>query len=194
MFFFIFLKWSTFYKYQNVFLIWGWQWYLSNRMGRLKYYLACETTHCRMAPWGRQNIKNTGVLAAGLCLGKLKWNSPKNLILPQEPALEQWWQWESGVGSRCGENSTKTGDGTDTQQRLVDRPTQLICISDIFLCQQTNTKDIAGQSAKQRYTIQLLECTILAPCDQNSRSLLLLLYFSNMVNCVSPKTVFLKYL
>ena len=29
---------------------------------------------------------------------------------------------------------------------LVDRPTQLICISDI-ICQQTNTKDIAGQSA-----------------------------------------------
>ena len=130
---------------------------LSNPMCRLKYYLACETTHCRRAPWGRQNIKNTGVLAAG----KLKWNSPKNLILPQEPALEQWWQWESGVGSRCGENSTKTGDGTDTQRR---------------------------------YTIQLLECTILAPCDQNSRSLLLLLYFSNMVNCVCPKTVFLKYL
>ena len=32
---------------------------------------------------------------------------------------------------------------------LVDRLTQLICISDIYLlCQQTNTKDIAGQSAK----------------------------------------------
>ena len=32
---------------------------------------------------------------------------------------------------------------------VVDRPTQLICISDIYLlCQQTNTKDIAGQSAK----------------------------------------------
>ena len=30
---------------------------------------------------------------------------------------------------------------------LVDRPTQLICISDLYLCQQTNTKDIAGQSA-----------------------------------------------
>ena len=35
---------------------------------------------------------------------------------------------------------------------IVDRPTQLICISDIyllylFICQQTNTKDIAGQSA-----------------------------------------------
>ena len=35
----------------------------------------------------------------------------------------------------------------------VDRPTQLICISDtylylfVFLCKQTNTKDIAGQSA-----------------------------------------------
>ena len=29
---------------------------------------------------------------------------------------------------------------------VVDRPTQLICISDIY-CQQTNTKDIAGQSA-----------------------------------------------
>ena len=28
---------------------------------------------------------------------------------------------------------------------LVDRPTQLICISDI--CQHTNTEDIAGQSA-----------------------------------------------
>ena len=36
--------------------------------------------------------------------------------------------------------------------RLVDRPTQLICISDIYLliCQQTNTKDIAGQSATVR--------------------------------------------
>ena len=31
---------------------------------------------------------------------------------------------------------------------VVDRPTQLICISDIYLCQQTNTKDIAGQSAR----------------------------------------------
>ena len=40
---------------------------------------------------------------------------------------------------------------------LVDRPTQLIFISDIYqkyksnsdvnICQQTNTKDIAGQSA-----------------------------------------------
>ena len=30
---------------------------------------------------------------------------------------------------------------------LVDHPTQLICIW-IFICQQTNTKDIAGQSAK----------------------------------------------
>ena len=32
---------------------------------------------------------------------------------------------------------------------IVDRPTQLICISDIylFICRQTNTKDIAGQSA-----------------------------------------------
>ena len=31
---------------------------------------------------------------------------------------------------------------------VVDRPTQLICISDICqICQQTNTKDIAGQSA-----------------------------------------------
>ena len=34
---------------------------------------------------------------------------------------------------------------------VVDCPTQLICISDIsdffLLCQQTNTKDIAGQSA-----------------------------------------------
>ena len=33
---------------------------------------------------------------------------------------------------------------------VVDRPTQLICISDIYLlCQQTNTKDIAGQSARR---------------------------------------------
>ena len=31
---------------------------------------------------------------------------------------------------------------------LVDRPTQLICISDIYLLTNTNTKDIAGQSAK----------------------------------------------
>ena len=31
---------------------------------------------------------------------------------------------------------------------LVDRPTQLICIQ-IFICQQTNTKDIAGQSANK---------------------------------------------
>ena len=30
---------------------------------------------------------------------------------------------------------------------LVDRPTQLICIW-IFICQKTNIKDIAGQSAK----------------------------------------------
>ena len=39
--------------------------------------------------------------------------------------------------------------GTDLYQHVVDRPTQLICISDIYLltCQQTNTKDIAGQSA-----------------------------------------------
>ena len=29
--------------------------------------------------------------------------------LPQAPALERWWQWESGSGSKCGENSTKTG-------------------------------------------------------------------------------------
>ena len=32
---------------------------------------------------------------------------------------------------------------------LVDRPTQLICIW-IFIWQQTNTKDIAGQSAKKK--------------------------------------------
>ena len=30
---------------------------------------------------------------------------------------------------------------------LVDRPTQLICIWIFICCQQTNTKDIAGQSA-----------------------------------------------
>ena len=29
--------------------------------------------------------------------------------LPPAPALERWWQWESGSGSKCGENSTKTG-------------------------------------------------------------------------------------
>ena len=38
---------------------------------------------------------------------------------------------------------------TSSSAAVVDRPTQLICISDIYLliCQQTNTKDIAGQSA-----------------------------------------------
>ena len=44
--------------------------------------------------------------------------------------------------------------------KIVDRPTQLICISNIYLltdkylstniCQQTNTKDIAGQSARMK--------------------------------------------
>ena len=39
-----------------------------------------------------------------------------------------------------------------SQQNVVDRSTQLICFSDIYLfvlCQQTNTKDIAGQSANK---------------------------------------------
>ena len=39
---------------------------------------------------------------------------------------------------------------------LVDRPTQLICICIIYLyyiCHQTNTKDIAGQSASPEYAI-----------------------------------------
>ena len=44
--------------YQHFFLKFDWKGYLSNRMGRLKYYLVCETTHCQMAPLGRQNIKN----------------------------------------------------------------------------------------------------------------------------------------
>ena len=45
---------------------------------------------------------------------------------------------------------------------LVDRPTQLICISDIylFICQQTNTKDIAlllaGQSATPHHGFPLI--------------------------------------
>ena len=41
----------------------------------------------------------------------------------------------------------------------VDRPTQLICISDIiiFICQQTNTKDIAGQSATLRQQWYMLD-------------------------------------
>ena len=54
---------------------------------------------------------------------------------------------------------------------LVDRPTQLICISDIsqlicisdisqlifliFICQQRNTKDIAGQSASSGHNMAL---------------------------------------
>ena len=33
----------------------------------------------------------------------------QKMKLPPAPALERWWQWESGSGSKCGENSTKTG-------------------------------------------------------------------------------------
>ena len=40
--------------------------------------------------------------------------------------------------------------GPDQKTNLVDRPTQLICISDIYNCQQTNTKDITGQSASKK--------------------------------------------
>ena len=63
-----------------------------------------------------------------------KWNPnidkcPHQLSLrPGTKALLQW-----------GEESTWC--------YLVDRPTQLICIW-IFICQHTNTKDIAGQSAR----------------------------------------------
>ena len=46
---------------------------------------------------------------------------------------------------RCAADSNMS-----LENPLVDRPTQLICIFDIYLLtdKQTNAKDIAGQSAK----------------------------------------------
>ena len=77
------------------------------------------------------------------------WRAPVDQIWSQLPpiglpGLDSWspltftWYWVPS-GSPRG------------PKKVVDRPTQLICISDlyllIFVCQQTNTKDIAGQSA-----------------------------------------------
>ena len=41
-----------------------------------------------------------------------------------------------------------------SESRLVDRATQLICIWIYIWCQHSNTKDIAGQSAKSRLSYQ----------------------------------------
>ena len=41
----------------------------------------------------------------------------------------------------------------------VDCPTQLICISDIYMlyiCQHTNTKDIAGQSSREYPPLEMV--------------------------------------
>ena len=44
-----------------------------------------------------------------------------------------------------------------SESRLVDRPTQLICIWIYIWCQHSNTKDIAGQSAKSRLSYQSMQ-------------------------------------
>ena len=51
------------------------------------------------------------------------------------------------IDMRSREVSDDDDDDHGDGDGVVDRPTQLICISDIF-CRQTNTKDIAGQSAR----------------------------------------------
>ena len=70
--------------------------------------------------------------------------------------IPQWPDFEILCGDSWHLSHTKKLDGTDGgfnfwkiafSGHVVDRPTQLICISDIYLwylCQQTNTKDIAG--------------------------------------------------
>ena len=45
------------------------------------------------------------------------------------------------------EQNQQEEDGGNLTHPL-DRPTQLICIFDIYVRQQTNTKDIAGQFAR----------------------------------------------
>ena len=79
---------------------------------------------------------------------QIGWNETRTLVwCSQVYCKEPIWKW--GMVNKLAILNATPFPIERATSGLVDRLTQLICISDIYLlCQQTNTKDIAGQSAR----------------------------------------------
>ena len=121
----------------------------------------------RLTVRGHLNMKKMAVLAAGLCFGKFRRNCPniasKNVNITSRT--------NSGAVATVGEWS-----GVEMWWEFHKNWRQ-----HIYNNNNDNSTDIS-------HCVQLLlECVIPDPCDQKSGSLLLILYFSNMVNLISPK-------